>query len=1171
MAFTSVLEGDHEDRSGQRWQYEIVSLDTITPPVEKTAHLIEPGININWDGDNLNYTRALVGSSLQMSLVCNLSQRAAITTLLSKSEGRVGILVWKGDFRTTKGNSPTLEWAGHLLVEEAQIELKDEQHIVSLTFTCGLASLKYFEFTNDSGTRFIEDRATIERILFRAFQKLPAYTLIKEYEIDKAGEGGATGDWCWLRDIGVPCPLEGADPTPTAWDYDVDVISKMYVHGDTFAIPKNNTERHRNLFQEPDFVNTYDVVEDICKALGCTIMWSGQGWVMFNRTSFYHFADSNRDLVTNVHFITYDPAETGQFDLETTANAYGDYEIAFIRGQVSSDAFPRERNNNTVMGATEGRTLPLYGCVMTHEDIEADVLIAEGNARTGIIAIGGGTSNTLVDYINISPNRPLNNNDQYSFNRQSRMPYIFDFDIFNEEDTSYEHHLRNRIKFYDSEFRFGFPKRTNAQLSIAGGTDCQFKVSGRTEFRYHSQNLITTHSAFWPGGRLILKCCIEVRDTDGTRYRLRRPATRFTQVPQSTDVANNVDPSYSGDYIPILYQNLNWVPDTHVSYDDAYYDIILPHEDNINTEGDLQSELARIPSTYDPTGGPEQPLYGGWHQKWDEENNELDTTENEIKGGTYLNYFFNEDVQFQFPEDSDTTFDLVKMSWRLELKDHSGLRLWLSGTDGQTGSDNDPVWPDATNTQWPHYYYPKKVVLDRALFRLNNGEKGPHLTDSSGGTGNEVLNIGSSRLGSRASNTNAQVTGHIVSGVYTSPTNFDTNGETPALIGYGDVSLQWEPWGNRLEVAGVMQGPDLDPFASLHQLICHEYLSIYGNQKNSYTGRIISTEAGNAFYRPYQIFETQDYDRGVIHKIMFTRCSWNMSDGFSYEGISIDTDRVPIVHLNETDPVGPKPGHNPDIPVGFDFGVGSFGGVIGDIDDLVDDVADIKDTTDFITVTGNVDLDDVVDLTGKLQTLPDTSSTNVLLQLRTDGNLAVLADGTNGQFLKTDGSGTFTFDTVSVSSSDTVQIASRSPQLNLTTGTSYYFGNTSTGWEGSYVRNQATITSISYAFANCGIVCPKPLTSLSFMANIRSVNRTDDITVKVAKGGRPDGTTSAITLTELGSDTITVSQLYRFYKMDIDVTGITVKKGDLIFLFWYRDGVSVGAANYYTTWTLQGS
>ncbi len=118
------------------------------------------------------------------------------------------------------------------------------------------------------------------------------------------------------------------------------------------------------------------------------------------------------------------------------------------------------------------------------------------------------------------------------------------------------------------------------------------------------------------------------------------------------------------------------------------------------------------------------------------------------------------------------------------------------------------------------------------------------------------------------------------------------------------MNVRWLPYKN-----GSTGGPDESAFPSLHQLLCHEYLKVYGAQRKTFAGQIVSREEGENFIRPYQIFKTEDYDDTTAHQIMMTRMSWSMMDGTSFEGISIGEDRyAEVVSVEETKPRGPGSG-----------------------------------------------------------------------------------------------------------------------------------------------------------------------------------------------------------------------------------------------------------------------
>ena len=1154
MAWKTTFEGTHCDPSGQKWGYVIGS--TLIPIGQATSpEMVAPGIQINWEGDGSNYSKALTGSSCEVSFLLNDGQKELMDYLGYLTEGTVGIFVFKGQYKSTKGANPALEWAGHLLPETVSYRIENELHLVSMTFTCGIGTLKHYDFTNARGDRYIQDRNNFERILFRAFQKLPSYTLIREYEQERSGDEGTQGDWCWLRDIGIPVPLKDTS-SPAAYDYSENVLHRLNVHSDTFTIKKERKERHREIYEPPGSVNTYDVVEDICKCLGATIMWSGQGWVMFNRTSFYHFADNPQDLRTNLHYISYNDNEALGFDVNAQPDAYGDSEITISRGQTSNDVFPGERDNETLLGATEGRTLQIGGAVITHEDTPADWIIAEGMCREGLTpsaTLTGGLASLQNSPALSIPNRPFNNQDQYSHNRNFRQEYIFDFDIYNRDDynSNYDipnHTLRNEIKFYNPDFLFGFPKRTADQISLAGGQDLQYILEGSVSFRHWKIPFLSGNqrSAFWIGGRLVLRTVIEVRDTGGTSYRLTRIAqTESSPFPNDVDTdfpANEVLPSDTGDYRPLGYSELKWVDSNDGFYPAAFYEIILPHGDNTHEDSEIQT----IPGTFTPLANSafwdnsEQPMYGGFCHEYVEEDDQLFASKDTVRG-SHLHYKFMEDIAFPLPGDSSTIFDRVIMSYRLDLRDRDGSVIWRSGTDYPT-AQTTPIWPDTTNVQWPHFYFPKKFVLNKACLRVNSGEKGSLVTQSSGGGGLEVLNMGSSRIGSRSQSQRTLVTGAISSGVYESNGTFNTGGETIALDGFGFENLRWEPWGNRLEdSSGTIIGPNIAHYTSLHKLLVEEFVKTYSPIRRSFSGQIKAYNSPGAdFYRPYQIFRTRKYDDQsdpsvtVFYEIMFTRYSWSMLEGSSYEGILLDTDREINVTSEDFDNGagggaggnGGKPG-NEGI-YGFTHGFSNdIDGITGDIDDLTNDVDSIKDTTDFITVTGDVDLDDIAGLTTKLDQLPDPSNMTKPLLIQyshINGKFATINDGTSGQVLQTDGNGRYSFVTPTASSGKII-LATIATKVEAITGRSLYYGDSRTSWFDSpwtaSIGNTAT-TIAGDQFRNAAMTVLTTTEFVELNGIVMPQTQRDDLEI-VVYSSPPTDRTGQLTLTRVVSQTITIT------------------------------------------------
>ena len=1192
MAFYTSFEGFHEDASGQEWSY-VIGGGFPAPGAAHQPVLMSPGIKLTWDGDDLNYTRAVVGSSCEVTFLLTDAERAAVNSMSFMQEGDIAMFVFKSHRQTAKGGAPTLEWAGHLLIESIVIQLHDDKHLCSMTFTCGLASMKYYDFAQPiTGRKYIEDRASFERILFRAFEKLPSYSLLKEWEVQKYVDSGnddqMDGDWIWLRDIGVPVPLSEED-NPLPYDYSEDIISRLFVHSDTFSIPKEQRERRRNLFEEPEVVNTYDVIEDICKTIGCTLMWSGQGWALFNRTAFHHFKDQETALKTNRHFVQWEGTSLKE---ETTLDIYGDYAVDLsLRSQASSDVFLPTRDDDfvyTVDGATESRTLPLRGTVLTHEDSPADWIITEGITRMGLsnaFSGGAGTgmtpSGAMGGGMDSFGNRPPQATDQYAHRPNFGLHgNIFSWNRYNAEGSGPNPPLLNSIAFDNPDFEWGFPKRVNDQVAINGGQDLQYILEGNISFRsYRPPGINQDTGAFVIGGRFIIMVRIEVTDTNGTVYRLKRLAKVSANSGDDvvTNDSNNVAPNDSGNFRPIGYANLEWVASGGTGYSDAYYEIITPHGDNVDDSNNQENSLQTITGEFTPQGGELQPMYGGFCHEYDQQQDQISASLSTVSDVNFLNYHFREDVSFAMPGDSSNEFVKVQVTYRCRAIDRDATQLWRSGTDYDSSSDSDPTFHSAGYSQ--HYFYPQQTQLVRSCLRMNGGERGDNVTTAMGGYGNEVLNIGSSRIGSRFGVEREAVTGFIISGVYETNDDgdviFNTEGRGNADNGYGFVNLQWEPWGNRLEdSSGTIIGPDDDPYQSLHRLICHDYLAIYGHANNAFQGRIIATKGGDSFFRPYQVFKTSKYSDPVnnpaltrFFQIMFVRYSWSMMEGSSYEGILLDMDlRVNNLVTDDFNTggggfTGGKPNGTNDAEYAVGLGstvISDIDDIVDDIDDLVNDVDTIKDTTDFITVTGDVDLDDIAGLTTKLDQLPDSSNMTkpLLIQYNVAGKFATINDGTNGQVLATDGNGRYTFTTPATGSSKIV-IASINTVVSALTGNFLYYGDRR-GWSSptwaAGIRASTTVIDDD-EFINSASTVLGRTSSVTVTGIVRPLTTRNNVRINVYTSPPVPATATGTTLslTRIANTTVSVSASNKSYAFTLSsASNLSISRGDLIWVMMGR-------------------
>jgi hypothetical protein len=164
------------------------------------------------------------------------------------------------------------------------------------------------------------------------------------------------------------------------------------------------------------------------------------------------------------------------------------------------------------------------------------------------------------------------------------------------------------------------------------------------------------------------------------------------------------------------------------------------------------------------------------------------------------------------------------------------------------------------------------------------------------------------------------------------------------------------------------------------------------------------------------------------------------------------------------------------------------------------------------------------------------------------------SDGTSGQVLQTNGSGTLSFQTPS--SGGSVVIASTSTQARLNTNDAFFFGNDTYGW--NYIVWTAQPTSLTSTVDDDhinGIICPVDATNINLFGSITRINGNGtDCEVRLYKAPRPNGSTSNIALTLLGSMTTGAFTSGVSYNTDISATSVSISAGELIFVMVKKTG-----------------
>lgn len=164
------------------------------------------------------------------------------------------------------------------------------------------------------------------------------------------------------------------------------------------------------------------------------------------------------------------------------------------------------------------------------------------------------------------------------------------------------------------------------------------------------------------------------------------------------------------------------------------------------------------------------------------------------------------------------------------------------------------------------------------------------------------------------------------------------------------------------------------------------------------------------------------------------------------------------------------------------------------------------------------------------------------------------SDGTSGQVLQTNGAGTLSFQTPS--SGGSVVIASTSTQARLNTNDAFFFGNDTYGW--NYIVWTAQPSSLTSTVDDDhinGIICPVDATNINLFGSITRINGDGtDCEVRLYKAPRPNGSTSNIALTLLGSMTTGAFTAGTSYNTDIAATSVSISAGDLIFVMVKKTG-----------------
>lgn len=190
-----------------------------------------------------------------------------------------------------------------------------------------------------------------------------------------------------------------------------------------------------------------------------------------------------------------------------------------------------------------------------------------------------------------------------------------------------------------------------------------------------------------------------------------------------------------------------------------------------------------------------------------------------------------------------------------------------------------------------------------------------------------------------------------------------------------------------------------------------------------------------------------------------------------------------------------------------------------------------------------------------------------LATMDANGVLQEITDGSNGQFLTTNGSGVYSFD----SQNFVYVLASGSMLLTMGREDFFYYGSNIYGWSSNiWNSSSSSSSSINDEYAHNGILIPYgPITRISFKATVRNDSNANDIDLTICKANRPNGSTSDITLTSIGTATASNSSgVDLHYNCDVDITGLNLTAGGMIFLLFRRQNGGNVSTNVNVSFTL---
>lgn len=870
--------------TGARNSYRIIIGDKQGSQSSTAAtemELLDPGMNLSWQGDDTMF-KTIMGGSLSFTALLNDAQLATVETLMSgTNEGDVFCL-----FFNSASSSAKPYWYGHLLLESVSIQVMNEKHVVDMQFTDGLGSLRGAKW-EDSPAVLYTGFKKLSFYVREIVSKLPAYAAFREYVQTEFG----TYSVPVTREIAWPDPT-----TPAGFTYDEQdhKLDNFKVRAETFNKPKKQQNRFRETEAPLTYFTAADVLDDICTTFGATACIFGG----------YLNLGCRLDIATLKGNFVYD----ARYDYNSSSDDWT------ITGQYDAwDNLDADDQYNVLNGASKGYTMPIAEVYLTHEEGGSDDLYADGWFLNPEIRHVSFTNGGL--YTNTGQPSEWGSNAPHPFVDLPRRDKFYDFTAPGGVDPS-----GTTIVGYHGYYTYpanptgylGFPAKTVNDLEYQSGEQIRLTFGGVAKFfarRALDLGVADVLRKVHIGSHLIVRVRIQFTTENGVGYRLSRPVETHAISNGSPDFIriDNVQSYYDGAnaeivrvdkfYFRKLYKEMVWLKDDANNYDDdGWFEIMVPHGDNENSGDDYGSTLYPLTQQY---GG--QVGYAPIGTKIKGEDNGAGVILEESGDDETLLQYFREDITFSLPyanaaqtavlDFEDFYFEMGAQEYEPQTgpREASGasasgtwegdIPLWKSAEAGGTGSVR--YTGAGTTVAQPDYLH-----FTGMRVTVGDGSESSDLTTKVvGGDGYEVINLGSSRLGSRT----GFVNNHVGGTVFAKEKTANSAGSFVTGSSASDFKerLQWK--GHRHGEGSIADDGTYD---SIHRYYGEAYINLFGKAREVYSMTLVASPNSPAYRtlrNPFEVMKMNTFqtDKGIDEYLMPIKYSWTLNNGVSGEFIKV--------------------------------------------------------------------------------------------------------------------------------------------------------------------------------------------------------------------------------------------------------------------------------------------